>query len=150
MQFGRCFLYLSNCFVINKGLQGAIFGEHFGSFKNDPKSIAICLGTLISHVGIIKTLKKPKMHYKTKKNNESPNLFAVFWALLDHQQLGAYSRTMLFHSTQSPDKYVPSPRTSQRHSRKTLSCRSDQLWGNTCRIMELSLECSPRQSPGGA
>ena len=31
-----------------------------GSSKNDPKSIAICLGTLINHFGIIKTPKNPK------------------------------------------------------------------------------------------
>ena len=34
-----------------------IFGRCLKSFKNDPKSIGVCLGTLISHFGIIKPHK---------------------------------------------------------------------------------------------
>ena len=44
--------------VINIG-SGGRFGEFVGSSKNDSKSIAICPGALISHLGIIKTQQIP-------------------------------------------------------------------------------------------
>ena len=58
----------------------------FGSSKNDPKSIAICLGVKISHLGIIKNQKKRKCTKKTRKTKTAPKLFAVFSALLDPMQ----------------------------------------------------------------
>ena len=61
-------------------MQGARFGKQSGSSKNDPKSIGICPGTLISHYGIIKAPKvRTNIIKKQRKNNNSRNFFAIFW-----------------------------------------------------------------------
>ena len=61
-----CFQDVSICFVPflkyfrdKDRVHGSKFGENSGSSPNDPKGIGICPGTLISHFGVIKTLKTP-------------------------------------------------------------------------------------------
>ena len=53
------FLYCLKHFGDKYGVQGARFGDLFGSSRNRPKSLGMCPGTLISHFGIIKAPKIP-------------------------------------------------------------------------------------------
>ena len=63
-------LYVVKYFYINKEVERSIFGRILESSKNDPKNVGICPGTLISHLGIIRT---PKIQYNTIKKPEKPN-----------------------------------------------------------------------------
>ena len=61
-----------------------MFGHFVGSSKNVQNSIAICPESLISHLGIIKTLRNlQKSSKKPRKNNNTHKMFAVSWALFD-------------------------------------------------------------------
>ena len=65
--FLRC-SHILNYFGNIYGVYGSRFGEIVGSSKNHPKSIAICPGTLISHLRIIKTIRSKKEKYTIHKN----------------------------------------------------------------------------------
>ena len=54
--WGFCLVF-SKWFVNKKGVQGARFGDNFGSSKHVHKSIGICPEALISHLGTIKNHK---------------------------------------------------------------------------------------------
>ena len=60
-----------------------MFGRLFGSSKNVQENIGICPESLISYLGIIKTHTTNKYIKKPKTSKTSPNIVAVFWALLD-------------------------------------------------------------------
>ena len=58
--------------------------ENFGSSRIHPKSTGIDQESIISHFGIIKTPQYPiKTLKKQEQTQNSHNLFAAFWALLD-------------------------------------------------------------------
>ena len=77
------FLVFPKYFRDKYEVRGSRFVHIFGRSRNHQKSIAICPGVKISHLGIVKT---PKSHYnyvkKPRTTTNSRNLFAVFWALL--------------------------------------------------------------------
>ena len=54
--------------------------QFWGSSKSDPKSIAICPGTLIKHLGIIKT---PKHKIVQNKKTRTTQQLPFFVALLE-------------------------------------------------------------------
>lgn len=57
------------------------FGRFVDSSKNVPTSVGICPGTLISHLGIIRTTPNPQQYIRKQENTKSPKMFTVFWAL---------------------------------------------------------------------
>ena len=53
-----CYCIFEMFFVMKKGV--GRFGDFFETSKNDPKSMGICPGALISHFGINKNHKNRK------------------------------------------------------------------------------------------
>ena len=74
------FFYVSKYFSDKYGVRGSRFGNVCGRSKNVPKRIAIDQDSLISNFGII---KKTIIILNKQEKQKSPNICAVFWALLD-------------------------------------------------------------------
>ena len=66
------FLYFLKCFGDKWEVHRAIFGENSGSSKNDPTSIGICPGTLISKFEEFKPKNTITYYLKTKKTKPTP------------------------------------------------------------------------------
>ena len=78
------FLYLLKYFVDKYEVRESIFSRFRGSSRNHPKSIAIDQESLISHLGIIITPKKPYNYIKKQwKTNKSCNMFADLGPLFE-------------------------------------------------------------------
>ena len=68
------FLYVLKHSCDKYGVSRSTFGEHFGSSKNDRKTIGIRPGTLISHLGIIQNPKNTIKYYSKYKTNPKHHL----------------------------------------------------------------------------
>ena len=81
------FFFFSSIFLRNTGSEGQLRVqkiENFRSSQNHPKSIGIYQESIISHSGIIKTLKTELKHKEKHVNiQKSHDFVAVFWALSD-------------------------------------------------------------------
>ena len=75
--FPNCFFVFLKYVCDNFGVHGSRFCWFVGSSTNDPKSIGICLGTLISNFGIIKTPTSPGNTIKILETNQkTPKLLS--------------------------------------------------------------------------
>ena len=78
------FLYFFKYFCDKYGVRGSRFSWFFGNSTNRSKSIAICPGVKISHLGIIKAPKKLYIYVKRPRKTKTHFIFLLyFWPLLD-------------------------------------------------------------------